>query len=202
MLSKKYSPGLGSPALGEAFEKAKTGKVMVASGQWYWVSEDKKEKVKSSDFEFLTLDPEGNPWESMISYQEGKWDSKTSNVAEELGKMDDMIGELEEIEKKIVGDDKVLSSLDSIDKVKEAKTKWPHLRLSRLQFSVFDVDLEKPVWRAELKNWPLISYLKKREDPKTVEVVMDAVSGKLISYKESVDENDEEGAEAEGPAEK
>ena len=81
--------------------------------------------------------------------------------------------------------------MGSLDKVKEAKSKWPHLKLSHLQFSVFDVDLEKPVWRAEFKNWPLISYLKKREEPKTVEVTVDAISGKLLSYKESAEEKDE-----------
>ncbi len=193
MLSKKYSSGFGSPALGEAFGRAKQGKVMVASGQWYWVGDDKKkDNVKSSDFEFLTLDREGNPWESLISYQDGKWETKTSNVAEELGKMDDMVGELEQIEKSALDDTKALDILDKLDKVKEAKTKWPHLRLTHLQFSVFDVDLEKPVWRAEFKNWPLISYLKKREDPKTVEVAVDAMTGKLLSYKESEEEPDEE----------
>ncbi len=193
MLSKKYSKGLSSPALGEAFEKAKSGEIMVASGQWYWVSENKEEVVKSSDFEFLTLDGSGNPWESFVSYQDGKWETKTANVSSELGKMEDMVGELEKIEKQLVRDDKILDLLDGIDKLRDAKTKWPHLRLSKLKFSVFDMNLEKPVWRAEFKNWPLISYLKSGEEPKTIEVSVDAVSGKVISYKESIEEKDEEG---------
>jgi hypothetical protein len=184
MLSKKYEKNGGEPALGEAFEKAKAGKVLVAGGQWYWINEDKKEKIKSSDFEFLTLDNEGNPWETFVSYQDGKWDTKSRDVSSELGKMDDMIGELEGIEKKIIEDKQVLSLLDGMERLNKAKKRAPHLRLTKLQFSVFDVDLEKPVWKAELKNWPLVSYLKRREEPKTVEVVVDALSGKIISYKE------------------
>jgi hypothetical protein len=184
MLSKKYSKGLGEPAIGEAFEKAKSGKLLVAGGQWYWVGEDKKEKIRSSDFEFLTLDENGNPWETFVSYRDGKWDTKSKDVSSELGKMDDMVGDLENIEKKIIDDQRVLDSLNKLEKLKKAKKKSPHLKLTKLQFSVFDVDLEKPVWRAEFKNWPLITYLESREQPKTVEVIIDAMSGKLLSYKE------------------
>ncbi len=39
--------------------------------------------------------------------------------------------------------------------------------------------------RSEAKNWPIISYLSKsREKSKSAKAVVDALSGKVLSYKE------------------
>lgn len=185
MLSKKYDSKItGDPAIGEAYEKAKPGKLMFAGGHWYWIGEDKKEKVKSSDFEFLTLDEKGSPWETFVTYEKGEWKAEAKNVENDLGHMSDMVGEVEEIEKKLISDTKVLELVDNNPDVQKIRVRAPHLRISSMQFSLFDVDLEKPVWRVELKNWPLISYLKRREQPKTIELVVDGVSGQVLSYNE------------------
>ena len=188
MLSKKYDSKLaGEPTIAAAFEKAKPGKMVSAGGQWYWIAEDKKELIKNSDFEFLTIDSNGEPWESFVSYNKGngEWKANAENITKELGNMGDMIPELERIEKRFLEDQQVINSVEALPKFQELQKKAPHIKLTRLQFSVFDVDLEKPVWRAEFKNWPLISYLKRREITKTVNIIIDAIEGKIISFKES-----------------
>ena len=62
--------------------------------------------------------------------------------------------------------------------------KAPNLRLASWSFIIYDDEFKKPTWRVVLKNWPLINYLKSKEESWTIEAAVDATSGRLLGLKE------------------
>lgn len=180
----------GAPTMREAFEccKAEDGIVVVAAnGSWYRIIEGEKgeERVKRADFEFLVVSEDNRPIEftATFSSDDGKWTSEKKDLTSELETMEDEGKVAKGVQDKLVNDMRAISAIG--DKIALLSKKAPHVRLTMLSFSLSDDEFEVPAWRIEAKNWPVISYLKSKERSKSAKAVVDALSGKVLSYKEA-----------------
>jgi hypothetical protein len=156
--------------------------LLAANGSWYYVIENGKEVAKTSDFEFLAVEGK-KPIQFNLSAESGKFSKpERKDLTEELGEMEEEAGVLAKIESKLVPEGKAVDIAAA--KLANIRKSAPHLRIMMVSFSVSDQDYELPAWRVEANNWPLTSYLKSREKEKKALVVIDALSGKIIGYKE------------------
>ena len=146
---------------------------MVAS--WHRTLEDGKEKVDMASFNFL-MSKGGKPLQVEVFYERGEFRVNVADLERELGRVD----EEEEFRGKlrVISDAEVVKTIEGDERVKEAMKKAKHLRLFSLSFLLYDEEFEMPVWRALLKNWPLTNYFR-REKPLTLEVVVNAVNGRI-----------------------
>ncbi len=81
---------------------------------------------------------------------------------------------------KFLTDGEVLKLLEGSPRMEKALKKARHLRVYSMDFVVFDDTYQAPVWHVVLKNWPLTNFFK-REKPLSVEAVVEATRGKIIS---------------------
>ncbi len=178
----------GAPTMREAFERctvAADGVVVAANGSWYRVMEGDDEKVKRADFEFLVVVDGKKPFEftATFSSEDGNgWECGKKDLTGELETMEEEAKVASGVSGRLVDDQKAVSAIG--DRIALLAKKAPHVRLTMLSFSLSDEEFEVPAWRMEMKNWPVISYLKSRERSKSVKAVVDALSGKVLSYKE------------------
>ncbi len=178
----------GAPTMREAFECCKAeGVVVAANGSWYRVIEGEgEERVKRADFEFLVVSEDNRPVEftATFSSEDGRWNSEKKDLTDELETMEDEGKVAKSVQDRLVDDVRAISAVK--DKIALLCKNAPHVRLTMLSFSLSDEEFEVPAWRIEAKNWPIISYLNKsRERSKSVKAVIDALSGKVLSYKEA-----------------
>lgn len=186
---EKFCNG-GAPTMREAFERCKAdgGVVVAANGSWYRVIEGGEERVKRADFEFLVVMDGGRPFEftATFSSEDGnKWTTEKKDLTEELETMEEEAKVANGIADRLVDDLKAISAIG--DKLTLLAKKAPHVRLTMLSFSLLDEEFEVPAWRVEVKNWPIISYLdnNSKERSRVAKAVVDALSGKVLSYKEA-----------------
>lgn len=174
---------VGAPTMREAFERCKAeGIVIAANGSWYRIMEGEEEKMKRADFEFLVVVDGKTPFEFTATFSSGDWECSKKDLTGELGTMEDEAAAARGVGDRLIDDAKALAAVEA--KVALLAKKAPHIRLAALSFSIADEEFEVPAWRIEFKNWPLISYLKGSEKSRSVKAVVDALSGKLLSYKE------------------
>lgn len=176
----------GAPTMREAFERCKAeGIVVAANGSWYRVIEGDEEKVKRADFEFLVVSDDNKPVEFTAAFSsEGRnWECGKKDLTSELETMEDEAKVAKSIAGRLMDDTRAILAID--DKLALLAKKAPHIRLSMLSFSLSDEGFEVPAWRIEAKNWPVISYLNGREKGRSAKAVVDALSGKVLSYKEA-----------------
>lgn len=183
---EKFCNG-GAPTMREAFERCKAeGVVVAANGSWYRIIDGEEEKVKRADFEFLVVMDGKNPFEftATFSSDDGdNWECGKKDLTGELETMEEEAKVASGVASRLVDDLKAVSAIG--DKIALLAKKAPHVRLTMLSFSLSDEEFEVPAWRIEAKNWPIISYLKSRERSKSAKAVVDALSGKVLSYKEA-----------------
>lgn len=177
----------GAPTMREAFERCKAeGILIAANGSWYRIMEGDEEKVKRADFEFLVVMDGKKPFEftAAFSSEDGdNWECAKKDLTGELGTMEEEAKVASGVAGRLMDDGKAVSAIE--DKIALLAKRAPHIRLTLLSFSLSDEEFDVPAWRIELKNWPIISYLKGSERSRSVRAVVDALSGKVLSYKET-----------------
>ncbi len=176
------SPMLMAEALKACGAALDPERILAANGSWYYVLDDGKEVVKTADFEFLLVDEKSSPVQYNLSWEGGKWSKpEKKDLAEELGQMKEEADLLKSMEKKLLSEEAAVKAVEG--KLMELRKGSPHLRITLVAFSVSDQEYEVPAWRVEANNWPIISYFKSREKQKSAVAVLDALDGKILSFK-------------------
>jgi len=167
-----------TPALGVALSKAKTeGVIITASGMWY-----RSDKPTTCEAEFLICDDKNNPWQVTANFDGKKWSVEEKDMSKELGEMKDESAFAKK--QKFLSENDALEIAKGQNVIKKAMRRAPHMLLVSSSFTIFDDVFKAATWRFTLKNWPLINYLKVDEESRTVDVVIDAVKGKILGCKE------------------
>ena len=179
MLEKKLEGTLAktivAPAEALAFS-GESGVILSLSASWHRTVE-KEEKVDMSEFMFL-LAKEGKPIQVEINYENGKFKKTVGDLSKEMGDVSDEENFAGKI--KFMSDAEILGVIEKDGRVAKAMKKAKHLRVYSMDFVIYDEDYQAPVWHVLLKNWPLTNHFK-REKPLTVETVVEATRGKIVT---------------------
>ncbi len=152
------------------------GTIMSLSASWHRTVE-KDEQVDMAEFMFLLVDG-GKPKQVEVSYEKGKFSKNVTDLSKEMGDMSEEEAFARQV--KFLTDGEVLKLLEGSPRMEKALKKARHLRVYSMDFVVFDDTYQAPVWHVVLKNWPLTNFFK-REKPLSVEAVVEATRGKIIS---------------------
>ncbi len=150
----------------------------VLSSDMAWRRTDKKTLCEG---ELLVCDDKKRPWQVLLEFDGKKWSSERKDLHKELGEMEEEAEFAESQE--FLSEDEALKLLKKEKELKRAAKKAPHIRLVSSAFTIFNEEFGTSTWSFVLKNWPFISYLKKKEESWTVEAVFDALKGKKIACK-------------------
>jgi hydroxymethylpyrimidine pyrophosphatase-like HAD family hydrolase len=194
MFSDKYSGRVkflkNTPTIKEILEKTGIdGTVITLSGR---VVRDEEEKIKNADFEFLIVDEGFKPWNAAVVFEDGKWKSDKTDIEKELGKMEE--------EKKIADatkwkeDTEIFDSINSEKRIKKFLKRSKYMRMATIDFTLFDEEKERPVWRFSISNTPHVWAIQKKEgvdDEKmenqfVVDIIADALTGRMIGCREQL----------------
>jgi hypothetical protein len=161
----------------EALEfSGERGAILSLSASWHRTVE-KDEKVDMAEFMFL-MAKEGKPVQVEINYEDGKFKKVVTDLAKEMGDVSDEGNFACKL--KLLSDCDILDAIGKDGRVVKAMKKAKHLRVYSMDFVVYDEDYQAPVWHVLLKNWPLTNHFK-REKPLTVETVVEATRGKIVT---------------------
>lgn len=179
MLAKKFEGSLAKTIVepAQALEfSGESGVILSLSASWHRTVE-KDEKVDMSEFMFL-LAKEGKPIQVEINYEEGEFKKTVADLSTEMGDVSDEENFAGKI--RFLSDAEILGVVEKDGRVVKAIGKARHLRVYSMDFVVYDEDYQAPVWKVLLKNWPLTNHFK-RERPLTVEAVVEATRGKIVT---------------------
>ena len=167
----------------KALEKAgEDGILLSMVASWHRALNEGKEYVDMADFSFLIV-KNGKPLQIDVSYEEGDFTIKKQDLSKEMGDMKEEEEFFRNI--KVISDAEAVKIVENDEKVKETMKKAKHLRVFSMEFVAYDEDLNTSVWKLVLKNWPLTNYFK-REKPVTINVFVDAISGKILGMEKII----------------
>ncbi len=175
-----------APTLLNAFNKLDSDNgILAANGSWYRVIDNGKERVKSADFEFLTIDKSNKPIQFTLSWDAKGWKVEKKDITDEMdGTMEEEAVFLKRAEKVFKTEAEALKV--AAGKLMPLRRKAPHIRIDLISFNFMDPAYSKeeivPCWRVGARNWPIISYLKSKEKSRSAEVVIDARDGKVLAF--------------------
>jgi hypothetical protein len=179
MLAKKIEGILAKTivASAEALEfSGENGILLSMSASWHRTIE-KNEKVDIAEFMFLLADG-GKPVQVEVSYENGKFSKNVTDLTKDMGDVTDEEGFARKL--KFLSDGDVLAIIEKDERVDTALKKARHLRAYSMEFVIYDEDYQAPVWHVLLKNRPLTNHFK-REKPLTIDVVVEATRGKIVT---------------------